>query len=137
MDDNGGTFEKGKRGLSVCLLPQFFPCHVAVAWLQFTINLKSTILATLPGVFSLVYRNCLIPWGAWVAQLVKWLTSAQIMISRFMSLSPSSRPVLTTQSLEPASDSVSPSFSTYPPLVLSLSKINIKKKLKKKKKKSN
>ena len=40
--------------------------------------------------------------------------------------------VLTAQSLEPALDSVSPSLSLPPPLfVLSLSKINIKKSLKK------
>ena len=42
--------------------------------------------------------------GAWVAQLVKRLTLAQVMISGFLSLSPSSVAVLTAQSLEPASD---------------------------------
>ena len=64
--------------------------------------------------------------GAWVAQSVKRLTSAQVMISQFMSSSPTSGSVLTAQSLEPASDSVSPSLSAPPPLVLclSLSKIN-------------
>ena len=50
-------------------------------------------------------------WGAWVAQSVKRLTSAQVMISRFVSPSPASGSVLTAQSLEPASDSVSPSLS--------------------------
>ena len=48
--------------------------------------------------------------GAWVAQSVERPTSAQVMISKFVSLSPSSGPVLTAQSLEPASDSVSPSL---------------------------
>ena len=67
--------------------------------------------------------------GAWVAQSVKHLTLAQVMISRFVSLSPVSGSVLTAQSLEPASDSVSPSLSAPPPirtlsLSLSLSKTN-------------
>ena len=61
------------------------------------------------------------PWGAWVAQSVKHLTSAQVMISRLVSLSPASGSMLTAQSLEPASDSVSPSLSAPPPLVLCLS----------------
>ena len=70
-----------------------------------------------------------------MAQLVKCLTSAQVMILRFMSSSPALGSVLIAQSLEPASDSVSPSLSA--PLLLtlclsvclslSLSKINIKK----------
>ena len=59
-------------------------------------------------------------WSAWVAQLVKHPTLARVMISRFVSSSPASGSVLTAQSLEPASDSVSPSLSTPPLLVLSL-----------------
>ena len=58
---------------------------------------------------------------------------AQVMISQFVSSSPVSGSVLTAQSLEPASDSVSPSLSG--PLLLMLylpvSKINIKKERKK------
>ena len=50
-------------------------------------------------------------WGTWVAQSVERPTSAQVMISRFVSSSPASGSVLTAQSLEPASDSVSPSLS--------------------------
>ena len=46
--------------------------------------------------------------GAWVAQLVKLPTSAQVMISQFVGSSPASGSVLTAWSLEPASDSVSP-----------------------------
>ena len=57
--------------------------------------------------------------GARVAQSVKGLTSAQVIISQFMSLSPPSGSVLTAQSLEPASDSVSPSLSAPSLLVLS------------------
>ena len=59
--------------------------------------------------------------GAWVAQLVKHPTLAQLMISRFVSLRPASGSVLTPQNLEPASDSVSPSLSAPPLLMLSLS----------------
>ena len=59
--------------------------------------------------------------GAWVAQSVERLTSAQVMISRSVSLSPTLGSVLTAQSLEPALDSVSPSLSAPPPLMLCLS----------------
>ena len=60
--------------------------------------------------------------GAWVAQSLGVPPSAQVMISRFVGSSPRSGSVLTTQSLEPAWDSVSPSFSTPPSLTLCLSK---------------
>ena len=62
--------------------------------------------------------------GAWVAQSVKRLTSTQVMISQSVSSSPASGSVLTSQSLESASDSIFPSL----PLSLSLS---LKNKLKK------
>ena len=52
----------------------------------------------------------------WVAQSVNRLTLAQVMISQFMGSSPTSGSVLTAQSLEPASDSVSPSLSARLPL---------------------
>ena len=58
--------------------------------------------------------------GTWVAQSVKRLTSAQVMILRFVSSSPASGSVLTAGSLEPASGSVSPSLSAPPPLVFCL-----------------
>ena len=60
-------------------------------------------------------------WGAWVAQSVKRPTSAQVTISRSMSSSPESGSGLMAQSLEPASDSVSPSLSAPPPFMLCLS----------------
>ena len=64
--------------------------------------------------------------GTWVAQLVKRPTSAEVMISQFVSSSPALGSVLTAWSLEPASDSVSPSLSAPPLLTfclcLSLSK---------------
>ena len=60
--------------------------------------------------------------GAWVAQSVKCLTSAQVMISRFVSSSPASGSVLTAQSLEPVSGfCVSLSLSDPPPFMLCLS----------------
>ena len=63
-----------------------------------------------------------------MAQSVKRPTSAQVMISRFASSSPVSGSVLTAQTLEPASESVSPSPSALPcSRSVSLSKINIKK----------
>ena len=57
-------------------------------------NLKS-----LKGALLLVTPEELRGWGTWVAPLVKHLTSAQVMISQFMSLSPTSGSVLTAQSL--------------------------------------
>ena len=62
--------------------------------------------------------NSKVSRGAWVAQLVESLTSAQVMISWFMGSSPAVGSVLTAQSLEPATDSVSPSLSPRPLLVL-------------------
>ena len=59
-------------------------------------------------------------WGAWVAQSVEHLTSAQVMISRFVGLGPASGSVLTARSLEPVSDPVSPSLSAPLPLMLCL-----------------
>ena len=61
-----------------------------------------------------------VPRGAWVAQLVKQTASAQVMISWFVGSSPILGSVLTAQSLEPASDFVSPSLSAPPLLVLCL-----------------
>ena len=56
-----------------------------------------------------------------MAQLVKCPTSAQVIVSQFVSLSPALGSVLTAQSLEPALHSVSPSLSALPLLMLSLS----------------
>ena len=56
-----------------------------------------------------------------MAQSVKRLTLAQITISLPVGSSPTSGSVLTAQSLEPASDFVSPSLSAPPLLMLSLS----------------
>ena len=64
-----------------------------------------------------------------MAQSVNRLTSAHVVISRFVSWSPTSGSVLTAQ--KQASHSVFPSLPDPAPLILSLSlknKINIKKK---------
>ena len=66
--------------------------------------------------------------GAWVAQSIRHPTLAQVMISLFMGSSPVSGCVPTAQSLEPATDSVSPSLLCPSPacaLTLSL-KNNLK-----------
>ena len=68
--------------------------------------------------------------GAWVVQSVERPTSAQVMISRSLSSSPALGSGLMAQSLEPVSDSVSPSLSAPPPFMLCLS---LSQKLKKKK----
>ena len=75
------------------------------------------------SVFTVLHMT--FTWGTWVAQSVKRPTSAQVMIPV------SSSPALgsaKTQSLEPASDSVSVSLCPSPTCSpsLSLSKINIK-----------
>ena len=69
--------------------------------------------------------------GTWVAQSVKCLTSAQVMISLFIGSSPVLGSVLTAQSLEPASDSVLLSLCPSPAHALSLSVSKINKTLKK------
>ena len=56
--------------------------------------------------------------GTWVPRLVKCQTSPKVMISRFMGSRPPSGSVLTAQSLEPVSHSVSPSLSASSPLTL-------------------
>ena len=71
-----------------------------------------------------------------MAQSVERPTSARVMISQFMGLSPASGSVLTAYSLEPALSSVSPSLSAPPLLTLCLylSKINKLKVFKNKQK---
>ena len=73
-----------------------------------------------------------------MAQPIEHPTSARVMVSWSVGSCPALGSVLTAQSVEPASDSVSPSLSAPLPLVLrlslSLSKINKHKKKKKKSK---
>ena len=75
--------------------------------------------------------------GAWAAQSVEHPTSTQVMISRFLGSSPASGSEPTAWSRQPVSDSVSPSLSTPPLLVLcpslvSQKSINLKKQKNKK-----
>ena len=82
------------------------------------------------------YRKSITGVPGWLSQLS--IRLAQVMISLLMSLSPTLGTVLTAESLEPASDAVSPSLSAPHPhraLSLSPSKINTKKKRKEKKRK--
>ena len=79
----------------------------------FTVRIISSHFSRDPGTW---WKNeKLVDWGAWVAQSVRRTTSAQVMISQFVGLSPASGSVLTAQSLEPVSDSVPP-FLFAPPL---------------------
>ena len=59
--------------------------------------------------------------GTWVVQSVKCLILAWVMISRFVASRPKLGSVLTTQCLEPASDSVSPPVSLPLPHLHSVS----------------
>ena len=59
--------------------------------------------------------------GPWMARSAECLTLVQVMISQFVGSSPASSSELAVQSMEPASDSVPPSLSVPPPLVLFLS----------------
>ena len=64
-----------------------------------------------------------------MAQVVKRPTSAQFVISQFMTLNPMSGSVLTAWSLEPASVAMSPSLSALPLFTLCFSlslSLNIK-----------
>ena len=104
------------------LEPLFYPLHVCYcAFVRaFPLCLKKSSSLLLPA--QLLLLNLQNPSrGAWEAQSVKHLTSAQVMISLFIGSNPTPGSVLTARSLEPASDSVSPSLSAPPLLVLSLS----------------
>ena len=63
--------------------------------------------------------------GPWVSQSLECPTLAQVMISWFVGLSPLLGSVLTAQSLEPASDSVSPPLSA-PPLLAHAFSLSLK-----------
>ena len=98
-------------------------CSQLRAWSLLQILCLPSSLS-LPGSLSHSLSLCLSKInkhrGAWVAQSVKRSTSAQVTISWSMSSSLVSGSGLTAQSLEPASDSVSPSLSAPPPFMLCL-----------------
>ena len=94
------------------------PSHVASKWPSGAntdrfLSHCSKLCAILP--YKVTWKR-----GAGVAQSVKQLTLAQVMISQFVGLSPTSVSVLTAQSLE-LLRILSPSPSAPPPLVLSVS----------------
>ena len=76
--------------------------------------------AFMPKALNYISSQIEVYGGAWVAQSVERPTSAQVMISQSVGSSPTLGSVLTAQSLEPVSDSVSPSFSDPPLFMLSL-----------------
>ena len=71
-----------KASLSICTRRSSLPLASVLPWAPQLLVLEKAMLK-----------------GAWVAQLVKRLSSAQVMISRFVGLSPVSGSVLTAQSL--------------------------------------
>ena len=100
-------------------------CNIQVKMVKEALGCMSLVLQTgniksgIRDMWKIVLRDT--PhWGTWVAQSVERPTLAQVMISWSMSLSLASGSVLTAKSLEPASDSVSPSLSAPPPLMLCL-----------------
>ena len=100
--------------LHVSRSPESHSEHVCFHQLGFKATTASYLMGSLRNSQKFSLR------GAWVAQSVKCPTSAPVKISRFMRSSPASGSVLTAQSLEPASDSVSPSVTALPPLTLCL-----------------
>ena len=92
------------------------------AWDSLSPSLSAPPLLSLSLCSSLSQKNKKTNFrGTWVARSVKRPALAQVMIWQFTLLSPASGSALTAQSLEPVSDSVSPSLSAPPPLVLCLS----------------
>ena len=83
------------------------------------------------ALFVKLYKIIRRLWGTWVAQLIRRPTSAQVMISWFVSSSPTLGFMLTAQSLEPASDSVCVSLSLPLPYSRPVS-LSLKNKCKKK-----
>ena len=77
-----------------------------------------------------IFLNVFTNGEDWVTHSVECPTSAEVMILQFVGLSSASGSGLTAQSLQPALESVSPSFSAPPLLTLSLS-LSLKNKHKK------
>ena len=104
-------------------------CHsIIIAKLFFLPkDTSNCLLAPSPNRLGAVKKNSQ-TWGACMAQSVEHPTLAQVTISQFLSLSPTSGSVLTAQSLEPASDSVSPPLSAPPMLTFHLLSLSLKNK---------
>ena len=133
------TFLQGRLGVSVGWAADFGSGHdLAVRESEPRIGLcadssepgacfgfcvSQSLSLPLPRLHSVSLLKINTHWGTQVAQSVKCPTLAQVMISQSVSSSPTLGSVLTAQSLEPASNSVSPSLSLCPSpaCVLSLS----------------
>ena len=116
--EGGRESEAGSRLRAVSTEPdvglELTTCEI-MTWAEVGHSTDWATQAPKKSIFNMKSR------GVWVAQSVKRPTSAQVMISQFVSLSPTSGSVLTAQSLEPASASVSPSLPAPPLLMLCLS----------------
>ena len=108
-----------QRSIDCCRMTEILGVTLAERWVLRTCQCATSI-HSLRRTACVWHLNIRKTRGAWVAQLGKYPTWAQVMISRSVSLSPTLGSVLTAQSLEPALESVSPSFSVPPLLVLSL-----------------
>ena len=82
------------------------------AWSNLFYGFHTLRLIEIDFLHSKIIKN--VSRGAWVAQSVKCLTSAQVMTSQYVSPSPALGSVLTAQILEPALDSCV-SLSLCPP----------------------
>ena len=105
------------------LIMQLFVVEEYHAFQAFVCFVLSPILSPLPHINPSHLSGInlsIISWGAWVIQSVKCPTSAQVMISQFVSSSHVLESVLIAQSPEPALGSVSLPLSALPYL-LSLS----------------
>ena len=88
---------------------------------------KSTEICINSGMTHMKLRTVLTGAPGWLSCLsIRFLISAQVMISWFMTLSPASSSALTVQSLLGI---LSPSLSAPPPLALYLSKKKPKNKI--------
>ena len=105
----------------VLLLFGLFSLNVSTYPLVSAFPLLPSSFSVSPTLSVVISETSEVKILTWVAQLVKRLTSARVMISQSVSLSPASGSVLSAQSLEPALDSVSPSLSAPHLLILSLS----------------
>ena len=101
--------------------------HKLVSKLDLSLAQKALCLAgdmtsflMLPASGLSFLKNFLSYQGSWIAQWVRRPALAQVMILWSVHLSCVLGSVLTAQSLEPASDSVSPSLSVLPLLMLCL-----------------
>ena len=107
---------QGEGGMETMALA----CAVILERVPAASLLFGRVLGPVP-VYSYCFLKLWLLRGSWVTQLVEHLTPAQVMISQFVGSSPTSGSVLTTRSLDPALDSVSPSLCPSLAHTLSLS----------------